>query len=514
MFWADEIAGKLDKKKKQLVDDAFSTSGPAHLGSLRGFIIHDIAYKALLSNDFDTRFTFILDDFDPVDELPGVNFDKNIIKAEMGKPLFMALSPEKGKSLAEYYSERIITQASRAGVHPEYLRSSELYRSGKLNDVIRIALDEAEKIRKIYKRVTGIDRASDWLPFQPICEKCGKVGTTTAYNWDGKLISYKCEENKVEWATGCGHEGTVSPFDGTGKLYWRVEWPARMSALGVTVEGEGKDHWVAGGSREMADIIMREIYKYPSPQDIRYEFIVLHGKKMSKSKGTGITAEEITEILPLELLRFLLAKNPRKEVDFDPSGVTIPNLFDDYDRAMKAYQKEIDFPDLGRAYEIVQEKDFEPGYRMRFSKVALAIQMPKIDIFKDAETEKGSALTKYESGKLKERIEYATKWLDKYAPADFVFKVLENAPEVSLSTVQKDFLAKLTNKFNSKQNWSGEELHSEIHEVKKSMEISPKDAFSAIYLSFLGKESGPQAGWLLASLEHGFVSKRLAEMLK
>lgn len=514
MFWADEIAGKLNKNDEQLVDDAFSTSGPAHLGSLRGFIIHDMAHKALILDGFRARFTFILDDFDPVDELPGVDFDKDVIAAEMGKPLFLALSPEKGKSLAEYYSEKIMAQACKAGVRPEYIKNSDLYKTGKMNEAIRAALDNADKIRDIYKRITGAERPTDWLPFQPICEKCGKVGTTTAYKWDGKVVKYRCEKNKVDWAVGCGYEGEISPLDGTGKLYWRVEWPARMSTLGVTVEGEGKDHWVSGGSREMADAIMREIYNYKSPQDIRYEFIVLHGKKMSKSKGTGITAEEITEILPLELLRYLLAKNPRKEVDFDPEGITIPNLFDDYDRAMKAYQNEVDFPDLGRAYEVVQESGFEPGYRMRFSKVALAIQMPKVDIHKEAESEKGNALSKYEAAKLEERIEYAGKWLDKYAPADFVFKVLEGKPPVELSDIQKDFLKNLLEKFNSKKDWSGDELHSEIHEVKKSMEITPKDAFSAIYASFLGKESGPQAGWLLASLDHEFVAKRLTEMVE
>ncbi len=509
MFWADEIAIKLDKKKKQLVDDAFSTSGPAHVGSLRGFVIHDIVHKTLLADGLDARFTFILDDFDPVDELPGVNFDKKIIEAEMGKPLFMAISPDKNKSLADYYSEQIVGSASKAGVHPEYLKNSELYQTGKFNEVIRVALDNATKIREIYKKVTGSERPDNWYPFQPICENCGKVGTTTAVDWDGEQVSYECEVDKVDWAKGCGHKGKVSPFNGTGKLYWRVEWPARMTALGVTVEGEGKDHWVAGGSREMADIIMREIYKYPSPQDIRYEFFVIDGKKMSKSKGTGITADEITDILPVELLRYLLAKNPRKEVDFNPKGVTIPNLFDDYDRAMHAFNKEVDFPDLGRAYEIVQEKGFEPGYRMRFSKVAQAIQMPKIDIFIDAETEKGSKLTKYEIGKLNERIEYARKWLEKYAPADFVFKVLDKEPDIKLSEIQKEFLDKLSAVFNENKTWSGDDLHSAIHEVKKSTDITPQDAFSAIYLSFLGKDSGPQAGWLLASLEHDFVTNRL-----
>ena len=512
MFWADEIANKLDKKKKQLVDDAFSTSGPAHVGSLRGFVIHDIAYRALLADGLDAKFTFILDDFDPVDELPGVDFDKELIEKEMGKPIFMAISPEKGKSLADYYGEQIIASASKAGVFPEYLKNSEIYKSGKLDDVIRIALDNTEKIKEIYKRITTVEHPKDWYPFQPICENCGKIGTSTTYAWDGKEVSYVCEENKVEWAHGCGHKGKVSPFGGTGKLYWRVEWPARMVALGVTVEGEGKDHWVAGGSREMANAIIREIFKKQPPEDIRYEFFVVEGKKMSKSKGNGVTADEVTEILPVELIRYLLAKNPKKEVDFNIQGITIPNLFDDYDRAMKAFQKEIDFPDLGRAYEIVQEKGFEPGYRMRFSKVALAIQMPKIDIHEEAKSEKGSTLTKSELANLDERIEYAQKWLDKYAPDDFVFKVLIKEPDIKLSDIQKKFLVKLSEVFKTKNGWKGEELHSELHEIKKSMEISPKDAFSAVYLSFLGKESGPQAGWLLASLDHEFVATRLYNM--
>lgn len=511
MFWADEIAEKLDKKKQQLVDDAWSASGFAHVGSLRGVILHDIANKALLNDGLKSRFTFILDDFDPMDGLPGY-LDKNKYLPEMGKPLFMISSPTKGKNLAQYFGEDFIETANRAGSFPEFLWMHEIYKKGLMNDVIKEALDNAEKIREIYKRISGGERGDTWFPFQPICEKCGKIGTTTVNAWDREKVSYICEEKKVDWATGCGYEGNISPFDGTGKLYWRVEWPARWKALGVTVEGEGKDHWAAGGSRDMANVLTREIFKYDSPQDIRYDFLVIGGRKMSSSKGLGVSAKEMSEMLPKEVLRYLMSKNPKKVIEFDPNGNTIPLLFDDYDRAMSAYTKEIDFPDLGRAYEIVQEKGFEPGYRMRFSKVALAIQMPKIDIHEEAKSEKGSALTKSELTNLDERIEYAQKWLDNYAPDDFVFKVLEKEPKIQLSDIQKEFLGKLADVYKGKKTWKGDELHSELHEIKKSMEISPKDAFSAIYLSFLGKESGPQAGWLLASLDHEFVATRLYNM--
>ena len=59
---------------------------------------------------------------------------------------------------------------------------------------------------------------------------------------------------------------------------------------------------------------------------------------------------------------------------------------------------------------------------------------------------------------------------------------------------------------------TGEELHEQIHEIKTEMGIPPRDAFCAIYKTFLGKDSGPQAGWLLASLDRDFVIKRLKEI--
>lgn len=513
MFWADAIAEQLDKKKNQLVDDAWSASGFAHVGSLRGLIIHDIANKSLLNDGLKSRYTFILDDFDPMDGMP-VYLDKDRYLPEMGKPLFMIDSPEEGLSLSEYFSKNFKETANRVGAKPEFIKNSAIYKSGKLNEEIKTALDNTEKVREIYKKVSGAERPKNWYPFQPICESCGLIGTTTVTDWDGERVTYVCEENKVEWAKGCGHKGKISPYNGSGKLYWRVEWPARWKALGITVEGEGKDHWAAGGSRDMANVLTTEVFNYPSPFDIRYDFFVIGGKKMSSSKGLGVTAEEMSELLPKEVVRYLMAKNPKKVIEFDPTGVTIPNLFDDYDRAMKAYMKETDNPDLARAWEIVQEPKFEAGYRMRFSKVALTFQMHRIDINHEAEVEKGSPLTKYEAEKLEERIAYASKWLSKYAPSEFIFKVQAETPKISLNDSQKEFLLKLQGEYNKKSGWSGEELHTRLHDIKKQMDIPAKDAFSAIYLAFLGKDSGPQAGWLLASIDKELLNKRIDEVTK
>ena len=56
----------------------------------------------------------------------------------------------------------------------------------------------------------------------------------------------------VKWAQGCDHEGKISPFGGTGKLPWKVDWAAHWKVLGITIEGAGKDHASKGGSYDIA----------------------------------------------------------------------------------------------------------------------------------------------------------------------------------------------------------------------------------------------------------------------
>ena len=49
---------------------------------------------------------------------------------------------------------------------------------------------------------------------------------------------------------GAGASGWISPFGGTAKLGWNLEWAAQWSLFGVTIEPNGKDLSTAGGSRD------------------------------------------------------------------------------------------------------------------------------------------------------------------------------------------------------------------------------------------------------------------------
>jgi len=379
-------------------------------------------------------------------------------------------------------------------------------------------LDNAAEIRKIYLEISGSKKDDNWYPFQVVCPKCGKIGTTIITAWDGNEVSYECRKDLVKWATGCGYKGGISPFDGNGKLPWKVEWPAKWQIMNTDIEGEGKDHAASGGARDVANSIFLKIFKKTPPYDIPYEFFLIGGAKMSSSKGQGATAYEMAEFLPVNLLRFLFTRTKyKKAIDFNPEGDTIPLLYDEFDRCLLEFNLNPK-SDFGRAFYF---SEIDPSfssrglkYLLRFSKIAYMLQMPKIDIFEYANKEKGSALTEIEKTEINNRIAIAKKWLEKFAPENYKFSIQDKLPAEArdLSLIQKEFLGKILDVIREK-DWPGEGLHEKIHQIKEEMQISPRDAFSAIYLTFIGKDSGPQAGWLLASLDKKFVINRLKEVV-
>src|SRR5215218_9492074 len=104
--------------------------------------------------------------------------------------------------------------------------------------------------------------------------------------------------------------------------------------FGVTIEPNGKDLATAGGSRDRADAVAREVFDREPPIRVDYEFLNVGGKKMSTSKGRGTAAHRIVEVLPPEPLRTLMIRSrPNHAIDFDPEGTdAVPRIFDEFDR--------------------------------------------------------------------------------------------------------------------------------------------------------------------------------------
>jgi lysyl-tRNA synthetase class 1 len=527
MFWGDklveqiknELKEKIGSGKPLVIRDEKTMSGRVHVGSLRGVAIHGIISELLAEQKITSKYLFEINDFDPMDGLP-VYLDQEKFKPFMGMPLCNIPSPdEKAKNYAEYFAAEFVGVIKELNFNPEYYRASDLYRSGKYNETIKTVLENAGKIKEIYKKVSNSDKGSQWLPVQMICQKCGKIGTTKAIYFDGKEVEYICEENLVKWAKGCGYHGKNSPFDGNAKLPWKVEWAAKFKTLDVDIEGAGKDHSTKGGSREIAETICKEVFNHKSPFNIPYEFFQVGGKKMSSSKGAGSSSRDMANLLPPEMLRLLLlGKEYKKVIDFIPDGDTIPVLYDTYDKMAGAFfnQEENDYERIFRLVNFSKDK-LKARFLPRFSQIAFIVQMPHMDNYEAVEKMKEAPLTREDREEVDYRTKYASNWLKKYAPEDYRYELQEKeVPEVAknFSAEQKKALGMILEYIKSQKKLDGQELHTKLHDIKKETDINPKDLFSAIYLSFLGKDSGPKAGWFLSVLDKKLLETRLEEVIK
>jgi len=548
-YWTDKVAAdakrrveesdklkKIVKERGYIVYDEKTPSGPIHVGSARGWLIHDIIAKTLRDNGMKGRFILSSDDIDPMDGLPK-SLDASKWKKFMGVPLRNIPSPESGyESYAEYFFRQCTDRFEDFNIEAELESTGERYIKGDFNPAIKVLLDNTDKIQKIYEELYGKTIASEKLPFQPICEKCGKIGTTFAYEWDSEneIVKYECRSDMVEWAKGCGHKGEVSPYNGGGKLPWKVEWAAKWPTVGVLCESAGKDHFTKGGSRSVAVAIAVEILDFPPPwpsSSVKtgkyydtgkgYEFFLVGGKKMSTSKGVGVSFVEIGNVIPAEMLRFLMIKaRPETTIDFTPEGNAIPFLFRDFDKTEKIFFGIDEVTDreknnAKRIYELtVKEILKKKPYRIPFDFAAMLVQsMPNE---KRTESVVGmlekighvKKMTNQEIKILENTLNYAEMWVEKFAPDNMKLKVLKDLPKEAenLGDDKKKALSEI-GKFLEKER-TDKEIWNTIKSSAESAGVESKELFKAAYIVIIGKEYGPRLVPLIQSLDREFVVKR------
>ncbi len=526
MFWADTLTDETVRRYQRIIDngepiivrDEKTASGRVHVGSLRSAAMHALVAEGLKERAIPCVFLFEINDFDAMDGMPAY-LDPAVYNEHMGKPLYSIPAPDpSAKNFAEYYGREYLSVMEEVGFIPRVYRASELYLSGKMNDLIRIAIEKRQLVRTIYKEESGSDKPETWYPINVVCQNCGKLSTTSVTDFDGTEVSYMCRENAVEWTKGCNHTGKMSPFNGGSKLTWKVDWAAKFVVNGVHFEGGGKDHYTKGGSRQVANRIAKEVFEYEPPYGVGNEFFLVGGAKMSSSKGAGASAREIADLIPPHILRLLLIKSDiGRQINIDPAGDTIPVLFDHYDKIATKYWNG-DEDDDTRVFikshipgdTVMLKERFLP----RFSQIAFLVQMAHLITEHEVEVMKGSPLTDADKAEIVLRSEYARRWLATSAPNEFRFILQDTLPLIAkdVTDAQKTALLAVIASFQSLATWDGETIHGALHGLKESSGLAPKDFFTPFYRSLLGKDSGPKLGWFLSTLDKQFVINRLTEL--
>jgi len=298
--WLDKTAMKILEREEKLgrkvgvfkVESGLGASGIPHLGSLGDGARAYGMKLALEAAGRKATYVAFSDDKDGLRKVPA-GLPESLEK-HLGYPVDEVPDPFGCHgSYGEHMSSLLRDALDTCGIEYEFVSAADAYRRGLFNMEIDRLLRNAEKIGQMIRSEVSQEKYVQALPYFAICEKCGRIYTTTALKYlpDEKKVAYKCEGMEVKGTRlqGCGHQGVADITKGEGKLMWKVEFAMRWSALGIHVEAYGKD---IADSVRVNDKISQEILNYPPPFHVRYEmFLDKGGKKISKSAGNVFTPQ-------------------------------------------------------------------------------------------------------------------------------------------------------------------------------------------------------------------------------
>ena len=245
---------------------------------------------------------------------------------------------------------------------------------------------------------------------------------------------------------------------------------------------------------------------------------------MSSSKGVGSSAREIADLLPPELLRFLMLRTqPRSVINFSPNYETITRLFRDYDTLIEKYQADTDKDEkaledlVPLIYSQLNLEEQVSAYQaFDFSTLISLLQIPHLDLEAEIVARSANPLCDRDWEVVRDRIRVGKKWLQDYADEEEKLVLyLDSMPDKAsyLTAAQITYFETLVTNLEAIDHWDGEKLQNLLFSTSKQVEISQKDAFAAVYYTFLNKERGPKAGSLLSYLDKAFVIQRLKDAI-
>jgi len=503
--WSETLAQEIvaSKSEPYVIASGITTSGPTHMGTACEFLYPSALVKYLKDEKRAVDFLFVGDIMDAFDSIPKPLEQFTYLKEYLGKPLCQVPDPyDCCESYGDHFLSEIGTLMTDLEVSAKIVRANDLIAQGLCDRYAYLYYREREKVLAIAKRVAELSEVSglpEWVDIvMPICENCGKIATTRVLNFDGDRIGYACDKD-VRYTRGCGHVGTTRIRNHRYKLYWRLDWPSRQDFLRVSAELAGVDHHTRGGSWDTCVMVHKEIFGKDPPVGRMFGFVLLHGKKYSKSKGMGLSVQELLQLMPPPLIKYKLFKPDLDEnKEFDPTGNNLIRLYEEYNRAAALYEQGtvhraedkmvlayslstdrrrwcVDFADMVVAYQIYEDWD----------KVSERLG-----------DEEGVNYLRW----------YARNWINKqYLPEEYVFE-LRGQKVGNLTVELHDFGQRLN------ETMTDQEVHDFVYAFAQERGLKPPELFKALYYSLISKDHGPRLGRLIKALGLSKVKEILTNL--
>ncbi|MFZ3033992.1 MAG: lysine--tRNA ligase, partial [Parvibaculum sp.] len=360
------------------------------------------------------------------------------------------------------------------------------YTTGRFDQTLLKVLEKFDDIMKIMLPSLREERQQTYSPILPVSPRTGHVLLVP-------LVERNVEKGTVTYAEpDTGELVEVPVTGGHCKLQWKADWAMRWAALKVDYEMAGKD---LIDSIKLASKICRVLGVNP-PEGFNYELFLDHeGKKISKSKGNGLSIEDWLRYASPESLQLFMYQAPRtgKRLYFD----VIPKNVDEYLAFLSAYPKQEIKEQLGNpvwhihggnppkanmpiSFALLlnlasachaQDKSVLWGFIRRYAPDATPENLPKLDLLAD----------------------YAVNYFhDFIVPA----KTYRRASDLE-ATALADLAGKLETLDHEKM--TAEELQTLVYDIGKAHAFDNlRDWFRGIYEVLLGEAQGPRFGSFIA----------------
>jgi lysyl-tRNA synthetase class 1 len=521
--WYDKTAFQIIERERKLgrsldllrTEMGIGVSGIPHIGHVGDASRSYAVAVALQAQGYRSELIAFADDKDGLRKVPA-GLPRSLRKY-LGYPVREIPDPYKcHESFAEHMTLLLVEALDKCGIQYKLVSGAEMYERGLLKNEIRTILVNAQRVGEIIREEVGQEKFEEVLPYFAVCENCGRIYTTKAYEFLPKedKVLYACEgmEVKGQWFEGCGHKGEADFAKGEGKLVWKVEFAARWKALDIRFEAYGKD---IADSVRVNDRICQEILGWAPPSHVQYElFLDKSGRRISKSAGNVFTPQvwfrygSPQSLVLLMLKRFVGTRSL--------SVVDIPQYMNELDELEDIYFGKKRIPEKKEHAKLTGLYKYcwwlkppkKPSVHVPYNLlVYLARVAPKgseISYITQKLREYGYLKDEKPTDNLLQRIEYAQNWA-----RDFM-EIKETT--IKLSGREASAVQRLIQTLKTETDEN--QIQSAIFSIAREHGIQPRQFFRTLYTILLGVPEGPRLGPYIVAMGRQNVINALSKVLK
>ena len=487
---ADEALARFEALRRPVVlETGYGPSGLPHMGTFgevaRTTMVRN-AFRALTGDHWPTRLIAFSDDMDGLRKVPEGIPNPEMLREDLHKPLTQVRDPfGTHDSFAAHNNARLRAFLDGFGFDYEFMSSTETYRSGRFDGALLTLLERFDAVQAIMLPTLGEERRATYSPFLPISPVTGHVlqVPTLERNVEKGTIVFVDPAKSED-----GGRTEVPVTGGHVKLQWKPDWAMRWTALDVDYEMSGKD--LIESVRESSKVC-RALGGTP-PEGFNYElFLDIEGRKISKSKGNGLTMDDWLRYGTPESLSWYMFQSPKsaKSLHFN----VIPRATDDYLSFIESYKTQEPAKRIDNAVWSIHAGS-PPDHA---SPVSFALLLNLVGV---ANATDKAALWAYfarylpdatpETEPLLDRLMgYALNYYEDFVKPTKTYRAPDEKEKAALLDLA-DRLEALP-----ADTTDGETIQNEVYAVGKAHGFEPLRAwFAALYEVLLGASQGPRFG--------------------